>query len=143
MNKNKRFRQVKIKGFAWNLNDITFNICGLDIEKNILQVPLCECSCGNYMDICISDDELADICANLVEINNCNHCGVFAITSNNDCVFAIKMFDEETEDIVITTYQKDGIIDYINIGYIADELKLHCYGLLVCKEPGLYRVVMK
>ena len=143
MNRRKNFKKYRPYVFTWNLDNITFNTCGLDVEKNFLQAPLCECGCGNYLDICAYDDEIADICGNFAEINDCEHCGVFAITSKNDCVFALKMFDEENEEIVITIYRKDGITDYRNIGYIADELELHCYGLLVCKKPGLYRIVME
>ena len=143
MNRSKKLKKYGVNGFNWNFSNITFDTCGLDIKKNFLQAPLCECGCGNYIDICAYDDEIADICGSFAEVNDCNHCGVFAITSKNDCVFALKMFDEDVEDVVITILRKDGITDYRNIGHIADELELHCYGLLVCKEPGLYRIVME
>lgn len=134
---------LKVNKMFWNLGNITFDMCGLDKEKNFLQAPLCECGCGNYMDICAYDDEITDICEQLVEVNDCNHCGVFSITSRNNCVFALKMYDDETDEVVIDVFQKDVINDYGDIGKIADELELHCYGLLVCKKPGLYRIVME
>lgn len=143
MSRNNNFRKYRVSRFTWNFENITFETCGLNIEKNFLQAPLCECGCGNYADICAYDDEIANVCENLVEINNCNYCGVFAITSNNNCIFAIKMFDECEGDVVVDLFQKYEITDYKDIGKIADELELHCYGLLVCKEPGLYRIVMK
>lgn len=134
---------LKVNKMFWNLDNITFDMCGLDKEKNFLQAPICECGCGDYMDICAYDDEIADICEQLVEVNDCNHCGVFAITSRNRSIFVLKMYDDEEDDIVINVYQRNAIDDYKDIGKIADELGLHCYGLLVYKKPGLYRIVME
>lgn len=134
---------LKVNKMFWNFDNITFDMCELDKEKNFLQAPICECGCGGYMDICAYDDEIADICEQLVEVNDCNHCGVFAITSRNNCVFVLKMYDDETDEVVINAFQKYAISDYGDIGKIANELELHCYGLLVCKKPGLYRIVVE
>lgn len=127
----------------WKFDNITFDMCELDKEKNFLQAPICECGCGGYMDICAYDDEISDICEQIVEANDCNHCGIFAITSRNNCIFALKMYDDEVDEVVINAFQKYAIDDYGDIGKIANELELHCYGLLVCKKPGLYRIVME
>ena len=58
-------------------------------------------------------------------------------------ILALKMYDDDTDEIVIDVFQKDAINDYKDIGKIADELGLHYYGLLVYKKPGLYRIVME
>lgn len=140
---SKKFKKYRPNIIYWNFNNVTFDMCGLDIEKNFLHAPLCECGCGGYCDICAYDDEIADVCANLADVNDCDYCGVFAITSKNECIFALKMYDDEEDDIMTTVFRKELDDGYKSIGEIADKLQLHCYGLLVCKGNGTYKIVME
>lgn len=140
MNKNKLHNKVF---WNWNFDNITFDMCGLDKDKNFLQAPLCECGCGNYMDLCAYDDEIDDLCKSMLAMNDSDYCGIFAITSRNSCLFFVKTYDDEEEDVVIGTFEKETLDDYKELGWIENQLHLDCYGLLVYRKPGSYRIVMK
>ena len=79
---------------------MTFADCGLDIEKNFLSAPLCDCGCGGRLrPILRTKEDIIDICGELVSDNDCMQCGVFAITRWNTIIGAINM------DETVRTFQ--------------------------------------
>lgn len=127
--------------FSWNLDNITFRMCGLDKEKNFLVSPQCECGCGGKTYLLInSKEDASNLAWQLVENNDCNCCAVFIIMEDNSMVFAYK-HGENIDDISV--YETNKIEDYSDIGKMANELELHCYGLIVHVKENQYSIVEK
>lgn len=135
---NAKFQDDFI-GIVWNHKNLTFDMCGLDIKKNFLQNPICQECYKDTTHLLIDDEEEATILAeDFVYENYCNKCGVFIIMADNTVIFSLKLGESEDE---IATYQTDYLMDYMNIGAIAECADLHCYGLIVHEEGNKYRVV--
>ena len=118
---------------------ITFEKCGLNIEKNFMQAPICECGCGGKASIVLeSQSDVGQFCGQMCDANDCCQCAVFAITKENKMVGAIKI-GEEIQIIGTST----PLSNYDEIGKIAGELELHCYGLICWSEDNLYEVIEK
>lgn len=119
--------------------DITFGKCGLDIERNFIQAPLCECGCGGKASIALnSQSDVSRFCGQMCAENDCNQCAVFAINKDNSFIGAIK-FGDDIQIIGSTGF----LDDYETLGEIADEFELHCYGLICWIDDNLYDVVEK
>lgn len=128
----------KIKYFInWNFSNITFNTCGLDIGRNFMQAPICDCGCNGKLNVILEDDEdVVSFCGEMCYENDCDQCAVFAITDRNVLIAAIKYGDE------IRIVRSDGVLNnYKVIGELADELELHCYGLIKWKHGYSYEIV--
>lgn len=131
----------KLIKFAWNLENITFHMCGLDKEKNFLESPQCECGCGGKGYLIINNKEDAtDLAWQLVADNDCNCCAVFVILEDNSMVFAYR-HGEGVDNISV--YKTNKTEDYSDIGSVADELGLHCYGLITHVKGNQYSIVEK
>ena len=116
---------------------ITFEKCGLNIEKNFLQAPICECGCGGKASIVLnSQSDVSQFCGQMCAENDCNQCAVFAINKDNSLIGAIKLGDDIR--IIGSTGSLD---DYGTLGEIADEFELHCYGLICWYEDNFYNVI--
>ena len=116
----------KLIKFAWNLGNITFHMCGLDKEKNFLESPKCECGCSEKIYLILnSKEEATDLAWQLVADNDCNCCAVFVILED------------------ISVYETNKIEDYSDIGKVADELELHCYGLIAHVKENQYSIIEK
>lgn len=126
---------------TWNLGNITLHMCGLDKVKNFLVSPQCECGCGGKAYLILKNkNEVTDLACQLVEDNDCNCCAVFVILADNSMVFAYR-HGENIDDISV--YETNKIEDYSDIGKIADELELHCYGLIVHVKENQYSIIEK
>lgn len=119
--------------------NITLEKCGLDIEKNFIQAPVCKCGCGGKGSIVLnSQSEVSQFCGQMCAENDCNQCAVFAINKDNSLIGAIKLGDDI--QIIGSTGSLD---DYGILGDIAKEFELHCYGLICWIKDNLYDVVEK
>lgn len=131
---------INIIDFIFNMENITFDMCGLDAEKNMLSAPLCDCGCGGKMNICLeTSDDVDDFCAAMVSEADCKNCACFAISCDNEIYCAIRQGDDIYQASTDT-------LDYIEhlkykIGKMVNELDLHCYGLIAEKEPGVWKIV--
>lgn len=131
----------KLIKFAWNFGNITFHMCGLDKEKNFLESPKCECGCGEKTYLILNNkEEATDLAWQLLEDNDCNCCAVFVILEDNSMVFAYR-HGENIDNISV--YETNKIEDYSDIGKIADELELHCYGLIAHVKENQYSIIEK
>lgn len=131
----------KLIKFSWNLENITFHMCGLDKKKNFLESPKCECGCGGKTYIILnSKEEITNLAWQLVSDNDCNCCAVFVILKDNSMVFAYR-HGEDIGDISV--YETNKIDDYSDIGLMADELGLHCYGLICHVKENQYSIIEK
>lgn len=123
---------------------VNFDDCGLDIEHNILQAPLCSCGCGNYANLVIEDEEdLRDFIGEMLAMQECNHCAIFVLHNDGKTV---TLGESDGEYINFVTL-KDKAEDTWNadiVKEVQDELEFHCYGLLEQLDDGdLYRIVME
>lgn len=131
----------KLIKFAWNFGNITFHMCGLDKEKNFLESPKCECGCGEKTYLILnSKEEATDLAWQLLADNDCNCCAVFVILEDNSMVFTYR-HGENIDNISV--YETNKIEDYSDIGKIADELELHCYGLIAHVKENQYSIIEK
>lgn len=128
---------TNIIDFVWNFKNLKLKDFGLDPEYNMLCAPVCECGCGEKMNVLLADDDdLLDFCYNMVDIQECNYCVVFAINEKNKMVAAVKI-DGEIECV-----GSDGVIeDYADIGLMFDDLELHQYGIIVNVGDGEYKIL--
>ena len=116
-----------------------FSAYGLDKNKNFLQSPLCECGCGEKMSLVLEDikDLFQFMHAMLME-NDCNHCGIFAYAFDGSMYAALKV-ENETDDPVLFFQIKES-----DLGFFRewdDELELHCYGLIIETQRGLWKII--
>lgn len=127
-------------------NEFTFYDCGLDIECNILEAPVCPCGCGSKGHI-VADDEMSiyDFVHSVLDETDCGYCAIFIIHQNSQIVCAAKVGDEHTTyvynpDCEPLTLREamDGVKEF------QDNFKFHCYGLLVQVEDEdeyVYKVI--
>lgn len=115
----------------------TFASCGLDLEKNFLQAPICPCGCGEYAyPVLQTKEDLYGFMYLMLDEHDCSHCAIFAICMDGNVYMSIKA--------------EDGIKIYISNGddlkkLIADvqeEFQFHCYGLLEQINDEQYSIVM-
>lgn len=122
---------------------ITFLDCGLDIDMNILQAPVCECGCGEYMSVVLEDNyELADFISSMLEIQECQYCAIYAVMTDNKVMIGTNIDGEIS--INIFRYQDETIPGYEFVKEWQEECQYHCYGLLQQNEDGKsYKIVME
>lgn len=123
---------------------IKFSDCGLDAENNILQAPICECGCGNYMSLVIEDEEtLHEFIADMLSMQECEHCAIYVLHNDGKTV---TIGDSDGEHISLIKFC-DKENDTLNVDLVRDwqdEFEFHCYGLLEQLENGQsYRIVME
>lgn len=122
-----------------NINMFTFAKCGLDIHRNFLQAPECQCGCGAKCLLLMKDrQDVVDTCASLLCDMDCLQCGIFVIMKNGDIILTYRDGDELRS---LTATLPVGNCDFASIGSFAVELKLHLYGLMVEENPGEYLII--
>lgn len=128
---------TNIIDFVWNFRNLKLKDFGLDSEYNMLCAPVCECGCGEKMNILLADDDdIYGFCYELVDIQDCNYCVVFAINEKNKMLGAIKYNGE-----IYCIRLKNISEDYLQVGGMFDDLELHQYGIIVCVGDGEYKIL--
>lgn len=129
MNKNKNLIKFRPE---W------FEAYGLDKKKNFLQAPICECGCGNKMQILLDNsNDLFGFMFTVLMEKECNHCAIFAHAFDGNMYAALKV-ENETDDPVLFFGQKD------NIEFFKEwdnEVNLHCYGLMIETRKGEWEII--
>ena len=82
------------------------------------------------------DDDIYGFCYELVDIQDCNYCVVFAINEKNEMLGAIK-YDGEIHYIRLKNISED----YLQVGCMFNDLELHQYGIIVCVGDGEYKIL--
>lgn len=103
-----------------------------------MQAPTCECGCDGKGVLLINDrKELFGFMHNVLMENECNHCAIFA-HSFDDTMFVALKVDNETDKPILFFSQEENMT-FFKEWY--DELKLHCYGLMVESQPGKWKII--
>ena len=128
--------------FKFVVRELCFGDCGLDVDCNFLDAPLCTCGCGNYMNLVLEgNQEVADFMYSMLEECDCNYCAIFALMRDNTLIFGSK-FDDGTKVVHIQDKNKGLNIDLVR--ELQDEFGFHCYGLLEQMEDETsFRIVME
>ena len=128
--------------FKFVVRKLSFEDCGLDIDCNFLDAPLCTCGCGNYMNLVLEDkQEVADFMYSMLNECDCNYCAIFALMRDNTLILGSK-FDDGTKVVHIQDKNKGLNIDLVR--ELQDEFGFHCYGLIEQLEDGTsFRIVME
>ena len=128
---------TNIIDFVWNFKNLKLKDFGLNSEYNMLCAPVCKCGCGEKMNVLLeNDDDIYDFCYELVDIQDCNYCVVFAINEKNEMLGAIK-YDGEIHCIKLKNISED----YLQVGCMFDDLELHQFGIIVCVGDGEYKIL--
>lgn len=128
---------TNIIDFVWNFKNLKLKDFGLNSEYNMLCAPVCKCGCGEKMNILFADDDdIYDFCYELVDIQDCNYCVVFAINEKNEMLGAIK-YDGEIHCIKLKNISED----YLQVSGMFNDLELHQYGIIVCVGDGEYKIL--
>ena len=118
----------------------TFASCGLDRRNNMLQAPICQCGCGNYMNLVLkTKQDLYDFMGIMLEDYECHHCAIFTLLKDGNAAMAIKLED----GIKIYVAEKNGISAKKVIAEINENFQFHHYGLLEQVDEESYRIVME
>ena len=121
------------------VNAVTFKSCGLDPKSSFLLAPICECGCGNYMDVILNEkQDLYNFMGTMLAEHECNYCAIFALCRDTVEV-AIKVDDK----IKIYGAEATGDKAMQMIAEMQEEAQFHCYGLLVQIDTNLYEIVME
>ena len=118
---------------------VTFSSCGLDVENNFLQAPICECGCDGYMDVVLEEkNDLYNFMAAVLSEHECNYCAIFALCDKT-VEAAIKVDDK------VKVYGANAIGHKAMkmIADMQDGMMFHHYGLLVQTDTNLYKIVME
>lgn len=116
----------------------TFAYYGLDKDKNFLQAPICECGCGNYMDIILNDDDdVGEFMHVMLDEYECNYCAIFAVKRDDMALMGVKT----DGGICMYKCKIDGQKKNL-FSKIQEVGKFHCYGLLEQVDEKSYRIIM-
>lgn len=119
-----------------NFENITLGMCGLDADYNILTAPTCKCGCNEKACLVLeSDDEVEDFCVQMLSEDDCGYSGIFYMFEDGLIRGVIRAGD----DLYGFTFDK--LYDYGNFGEFVKESGLHCYGVLVEVDDGLWKIV--
>lgn len=132
MSKYKLSKNIKYRA-EW------FAAYGLDVEKNFLQAPVCECGCGEKAVLLLDDiKELFHFMYDVLMEYECEHCAIFAHSFDGNKYAAIKT-DNDTDEPVLFFGVDEDYIDFFKEW--DEELGLCCYGLLIEVNKGEWKVI--
>lgn len=116
-----------------------FGAYGLDIEKNFLSVPICECGCGEKPSLLLNNTEdLFEFMFGMLMEYECNHCAIFAHTYDNSMYVALKVENKDNEPVLF--FRTEGT-DMEFFKKWDEELDLHCYGLMIEFQKGKWKII--
>lgn len=119
-----------------NLDNVTLKMCGLDTDYNILAAPTCECGCGEKACLVLKNDEdVEDFCVEMLSEDDCEYSGIFYVFEDGLTRGVIRAGDD------FYGFTFDNLYDYENFGGFVKESGLHCYGVIVEVDDGLWKIV--
>ena len=129
------------------LSKLKFKDFGLDIKKNFLDPPKCDCGCDVYAVLkCVNTDELQDsICRSVCQSGK-YPCGVVVLRKDNTVLIG---FSDKEKPTILCGYKAYGFKDapkeqqYLSIGELVTKTyELEHYGVMVELEDNFYQTIM-
>ena len=117
--------------------ETTFAYYGLDKALNFLQAPICECGCGEYMNMVLKGNDVYEFMHALLEENDCDYCAIFTIKRNNTASMGVKVDD----DIKMYDCKINGDGNGL-FRAIQEDMEFHCCGLIEQVDDERYRIIM-
>ena len=119
-----------------NFGNVTLDMCGLDEKYNILTAPTCKCGCGGKACLVLKNDEdVEDFCVTMLSEGDCEYSGIFYMFNNGITRVVIR----SGNDIYGFTF--NNLYGYEDFGEFVEESGLHCYGVIVELDYGLWKIV--
>jgi len=124
----------------------TFEDFGLDVDKNFLVAPLCECGCGSKGNLILKTDQaVRDFCATMLYDMECNHCAIGVIPIKTMPYIAIKHINEEDEPTV-SIFAYGNLSDKTDDDYsifsdFEKECNFHHIGLIMEIDHNLWKII--
>lgn len=130
------------------LSKLKFRDFGLDIKKNFLDPPKCDCGCGEYGLLkCDNSNELKDNICHMVCESGKYPCGVVVLRKDNTILVG---FSDTEKPTMLCRYKAYGFKDapreqqYLSIGeLITKTYALEHYGVIIELEDNFYQTIME
>ena len=117
--------------------ETTFAYYGLDKNLNFLQAPVCECGCGQCMNMVIKEDDVYGLMHELLDEHDCGYCAIFTVKRNDTAIMGVKIDgDIRMYDCKIDGHKKE------LFKALQEDMEFHCYGLIEQVNEELYRIIM-
>ena len=132
----------KLLDFEFKIDE--FAMRGLNKYRNFLTSPDCDCGCGGKgRPVFDTREELIGFCGSILFDMDCSNCAIFLVHKDGKQEAILKMveWDEDTDDVeehIASISTKDNTADSFAI--IDAEYGLHCYGLMIEKEDGVWMI---
>lgn len=125
------------------MNKKTFGMYGLNIDKNFLSAPECECGCGSKGRLVLNtDQDVRDFCGEILYDSECNHCAICVIPVEKQPFIAIKYLTEDMEPAVnIFAYSHDDGESTSLFRDFDNEFHFHQIGMIAENGIGLWDII--
>ena len=124
----------------------TFEDFGLDVNKNFMVAPLCECGCGKKGNLILNtNQDVRDFCASMLYDLECDNCAICVVPIDKRPYITIKHIGENDNSVVsIFAYgdlddQNDN--DYSIFREFDREFNFHCIGLIMEIDYCMWKII--
>lgn len=130
------------------LSKLKFKDFGLDIKKNFLNPPKCECGCDAYAVMkCVNIKELQDSLCHLVCESGKYPCGVVVLRKDKTVLVG---FSDKEKPTLLCGYKSYAFKDapkeqqYLSVGELVTKIfELKYYGIMIELEDNFYQTIME
>lgn len=130
------------------LSKLKFKDFGLDIKKNFLNPPKCECGCGEYGLLrCDNSNKLQDNICHMVCESGKYPCGVVVLRKDNTVLIG---FSHKEKPTILCGYKAYGFKEapkeqrYLSVGKLVTKThELEHYGVMIELEDNFYQTIME
>ena len=107
---------------------------GLNKNRSFLEVPVCECGCGNPMHLVLkTKKDVEEFCCAMLEDHGCPESAIFAVFKNGKHMAIFRTCDEEK-------FLKGESSDPQFFAKLDGEARFCCYNLIIEEKPGLWMI---
>lgn len=130
------------------LSELKFKDFGLDIKKNFLNPPKCDCGCDAYAVMkCDNTKELQDCLCHSVCESGKYPCGVVVLRKDNTILVG---FSDKEKPALLCGYRSYAFKDapkeqqYLSVGELVTKTyELEHYGVMIELEDNFYQTIME
>lgn len=112
---------------------------GLDKDKNFLKAPVCECGCGEKAQaVLANEEELFGFMYNLLLLEECGICAVFAHGYDDKMYAAIKADHEDGKPVKVLCSAQTNMNFFKDLN---EAYEFHRYGLMVQRHDDKWDII--